>query len=114
MGVDPKTILATSHGRRSIDMMKIYDPSKANWECEFQPRGYLAYFLRRSNCHVHTDQHQMSTTSKAVSPRSTGQTRLKSPAHDNCSPSWRSPARAGESSRQAHVRWLTAGWTCSN
>ena len=39
MGVDPKTILATSHGRRSIDMMKIYDPSKANWECKFQDLG---------------------------------------------------------------------------
>lgn len=35
MGVDPDVILATSHGRRSIDVFKIYDPSKANWECEF-------------------------------------------------------------------------------
>ncbi|OJJ49692.1 hypothetical protein ASPZODRAFT_128198 [Penicilliopsis zonata CBS 506.65] len=32
MGVDPKVILATSHGRRSIDVLKLYDPSKANWE----------------------------------------------------------------------------------
>jgi len=32
MGVDPDVILATSHGRRSIDVFKIYDPSKANWE----------------------------------------------------------------------------------
>ncbi|EXJ92635.1 glycerol 3-phosphatase 1 [Capronia epimyces CBS 606.96] len=32
MGVDPNVILATSHGRRSIDTFKIYDPSKANWE----------------------------------------------------------------------------------
>ena len=33
MGVDPNVILATSHGRRSIDVFKIYDPSKANWDC---------------------------------------------------------------------------------
>ncbi|KAJ9616775.1 DL-glycerol-3-phosphatase [Cladophialophora chaetospira] len=32
MGVDPDVILATSHGRRSIDVFKIYDPSKANWD----------------------------------------------------------------------------------
>ncbi|KAL4905900.1 hypothetical protein BDW74DRAFT_177598 [Aspergillus multicolor] len=32
LGVDPKTILETSHGRRSIDTLKLYDPSKANWE----------------------------------------------------------------------------------
>lgn len=33
LGVDPKTILATSHGRRSIDVMGLYDKTKANWEC---------------------------------------------------------------------------------
>ncbi|KAL4752496.1 hypothetical protein BDW72DRAFT_191861 [Aspergillus terricola var. indicus] len=32
LGVDPKTILATSHGRRSIDTLQLYDPAKANWE----------------------------------------------------------------------------------
>ncbi|KIV82983.1 hypothetical protein PV11_05045 [Exophiala sideris] len=32
MGVDPNVILATSHGRRSIDTFKIHDPSKANWD----------------------------------------------------------------------------------
>ncbi|KAF7594096.1 hypothetical protein BBP40_010094 [Aspergillus hancockii] len=32
LGVDPKVILATSHGRRSIDVMQLYDPKKANWE----------------------------------------------------------------------------------
>lgn len=48
LGVDPKAILATSHGRRSIDMMKIYDPNKANWECKFQN----VYILGWSNCHV--------------------------------------------------------------
>jgi glycerol 3-phosphatase-1 len=34
IGVDPKVILQTSHGRRSIDMLKILAPEKANWECE--------------------------------------------------------------------------------
>jgi len=32
LGVDPNTILATSHGRRSIDVLKMYDEKKANWE----------------------------------------------------------------------------------
>ncbi|OQV06325.1 hypothetical protein CLAIMM_10907 isoform 1 [Cladophialophora immunda] len=32
MGVDPNVILASSHGRRSIDVIQMYDPSKANWE----------------------------------------------------------------------------------
>jgi glycerol 3-phosphatase-1 len=30
--VDPNTILATSHGRRSIDVLKMYDEQKANWD----------------------------------------------------------------------------------
>lgn len=34
LGVDPNEILATSHGRRSIDVLKMYDERKANWECE--------------------------------------------------------------------------------
>lgn len=34
IGVDPKVILQTSHGRRSIDMLKVLAPEKANWECE--------------------------------------------------------------------------------
>jgi len=33
IGVDPETILQTSHGRRSIDVLKILAPEKANWEC---------------------------------------------------------------------------------
>lgn len=34
LGVDPAVILATSHGRRSIDVLKLYEPSKANYQCE--------------------------------------------------------------------------------
>ena len=33
LGVDPTVILATSHGRRSIDVLEHYDPKLANWEC---------------------------------------------------------------------------------
>jgi hypothetical protein len=32
--IDPRTILATSHGRRTIDVFKEIDPSNANWECK--------------------------------------------------------------------------------
>lgn len=34
IGVDPEVILATSHGRRSIDVLQIYEPKLANWECK--------------------------------------------------------------------------------
>lgn len=34
MGVDANEILATSHGRRSIDTLKLYDETRANWECK--------------------------------------------------------------------------------
>ncbi|KAL9632306.1 MAG: hypothetical protein Q9164_005400 [Protoblastenia rupestris] len=32
LGVDPMIIIKDAHGRRSIDTLKMYDPSKANWE----------------------------------------------------------------------------------
>ncbi|KAJ4342136.1 DL-glycerol-3-phosphatase [Ascochyta clinopodiicola] len=32
IGVDPEVILATSHGRRAIDVLEIYEPSLANWD----------------------------------------------------------------------------------
>ncbi|KKK26962.1 hypothetical protein ARAM_006064, partial [Aspergillus rambellii] len=50
-GVDPNVILATSHGRRSIDMIKLYDPKKANWEfrlrCRRNPRRARPSFRAR-------------------------------------------------------------------
>lgn len=36
LGIDPNVVLQSSHGRRSIDTLKLYDPSKANWECSFE------------------------------------------------------------------------------
>jgi hypothetical protein len=36
IGVDPEVILQTSHGRRSIDVLKILQPEKANWECKLK------------------------------------------------------------------------------
>ncbi|PKY07585.1 putative glycerol-3-phosphate phosphatase [Aspergillus campestris IBT 28561] len=41
LGVDPQTILATSHGRRSIDTMQLYDKSKANWEWVSEVEGRI-------------------------------------------------------------------------
>ncbi|KAI4265755.1 MAG: hypothetical protein L6R38_009196 [Xanthoria sp. 2 TBL-2021] len=32
LGVDPSVILETSHGRRSIDTLALYDQGKANWD----------------------------------------------------------------------------------
>ncbi|KAL8933520.1 MAG: hypothetical protein Q9211_005739 [Gyalolechia sp. 1 TL-2023] len=32
LGVDPSVILLTSHGRRSIEILALYDQSKANWD----------------------------------------------------------------------------------
>lgn len=41
LGVDPNVILATSHGRRSIDVLNLYDPSKANWEYVSEIEGRI-------------------------------------------------------------------------
>lgn len=35
LGVDPLVILQTSHGRRSMDVLKVVKPSHANWQCTF-------------------------------------------------------------------------------
>ncbi|KAI1774937.1 HAD-like protein [Hypoxylon cercidicola] len=41
IGVDPEVILQTSHGRRSIDMLKMLSPEKANWEYVRHMEGLL-------------------------------------------------------------------------
>lgn len=41
LGVDPNVILATSHGRRSIDVLQLYDPSKANWDYVSEVEGRI-------------------------------------------------------------------------
>ncbi|KAB8238876.1 HAD-like domain-containing protein [Aspergillus alliaceus] len=41
LGVDPNVILATSHGRRSIDTLQLYDPKLANWEYVSQIEGRI-------------------------------------------------------------------------
>ncbi|ROV91242.1 hypothetical protein VPNG_09708 [Cytospora leucostoma] len=41
IGVDPEVILQTSHGRRSIDMLKILAPEKATWEYVQHMEGLL-------------------------------------------------------------------------
>jgi glycerol 3-phosphatase-1 len=41
IGVDPDIILATSHGRRSIDVLAIYEPKLANWEYVSQIEGSI-------------------------------------------------------------------------
>ncbi|OAA64814.1 glycerol-3-phosphate phosphatase [Cordyceps fumosorosea ARSEF 2679] len=41
IGVDPETILKTSHGRRSIDTLKILAPERANWEYVAKVEGQL-------------------------------------------------------------------------
>jgi hypothetical protein len=38
IGMDPEEILATSHGRRSIDVLKDLSPEKANWDCPLPPQ----------------------------------------------------------------------------
>ncbi|KAI3396683.1 hypothetical protein diail_11791 [Diaporthe ilicicola] len=41
IGVAPEVILETSHGRRSIDILKILAPEKANWEYVKHMEGLL-------------------------------------------------------------------------
>ncbi|KAI4616027.1 hypothetical protein J4E83_006696 [Alternaria metachromatica] len=41
IGVDPNVILASSHGRRSIDVLRIYEPKLANEEYISQAEGLI-------------------------------------------------------------------------
>ncbi len=41
LGIEPDVILATSHGRRSIDVLEVLDPSKANWDCRLNCANLL-------------------------------------------------------------------------
>ncbi|EON61475.1 hypothetical protein W97_00690 [Coniosporium apollinis CBS 100218] len=41
LGVDPAVILATSHGRRSIDVLALYDPSLATWDFVSTAEGLI-------------------------------------------------------------------------
>ncbi|KAK3330194.1 HAD-like protein [Apodospora peruviana] len=41
IGVEPEVILETSHGRRSLDILKILAPEKANWEYVRHMEGLL-------------------------------------------------------------------------
>jgi glycerol 3-phosphatase-1 len=41
IGVDPKVILETSHGRRTIDTLQLLAPEKANWEYVRETEGRL-------------------------------------------------------------------------
>ncbi|KAL8929813.1 MAG: hypothetical protein Q9208_000957 [Pyrenodesmia sp. 3 TL-2023] len=41
LGVDPTVILQTSHGRRSIETLALYDKSKANWEYVMHVEGLI-------------------------------------------------------------------------
>ncbi|KAF2833198.1 HAD-like protein [Ophiobolus disseminans] len=41
IGVDPEVILATSHGRRSIDVLQIYEPKLANWKYISHAEGLI-------------------------------------------------------------------------
>ncbi|KOS18973.1 Glycerol-1-phosphate phosphohydrolase 2 [Escovopsis weberi] len=42
LGVDPQVILQTSHGRRSIDVLQIIAPERANWESAVEIPGARA------------------------------------------------------------------------
>ncbi|KAK3362122.1 HAD-like domain-containing protein [Lasiosphaeria ovina] len=44
IGVSPEVILQTSHGRRSIDILRILAPEKANWEYVKHMEGLLPKF----------------------------------------------------------------------
>jgi hypothetical protein len=37
LGFDAELLLKTSHGRRTIDTLKVLAPGKANWECQLFP-----------------------------------------------------------------------------
>ena len=53
LGFDAETLLRTSHGRRSIDTLRILAPDKATWECKtsrmflrFMSSTYSGFYRR--------------------------------------------------------------------
>lgn len=54
IGCDPEVILATSHGRRSIDVLAILSPERANWECTLQIPFRLFLFSFSFSSWIHT------------------------------------------------------------
>jgi len=52
LGVDPKVILETSHGRRSIDVLKLISPEKANWDYIKHMEGLLPLKYGADACEI--------------------------------------------------------------
>jgi glycerol-1-phosphatase len=97
LGVDPKAILATSHGRRSIDTLALYDKSKANWECMSIYFTHTHTPEKKAATNIDTPNLKMSATSKAASPKNTVPTPSKSPAPAPSSPPSKPVAQTGAS-----------------
>ncbi|KAM5368056.1 hypothetical protein ACJZ2D_009660 [Fusarium nematophilum] len=50
IGVDPDAILEMSHGRRSLDVLKLVAPEKATWECKQSPAGRWLFQAESGHC----------------------------------------------------------------
>lgn len=68
LGVDPKVILATSHGRRSIDVIKLYDPSRANWEYVSHVEGLIPKEFGQDAVEIPGARHLLQTLEAAGAP----------------------------------------------
>ena len=101
LGVDPEAILATSHGRRSIDTLALYDKTKANWECKQQP-----YVWRIG---IHSNKKKTSAQLKVPYHESTGRMPPKYPEHAIFSNSWSTSTHPGQLSLPGLGHWSPAG-----
>ena len=67
-GFDPKVILATSHGRRSIDVFQQIDPSRANWESVRQLEGQVPLKYGADAVEIPGARYLLSTLEDADAP----------------------------------------------
>ncbi|KAI9804344.1 MAG: hypothetical protein M1833_007151 [Piccolia ochrophora] len=68
LGVDPNTIMATSHGRRSIDTLRLYDPSKANWKYISEIEGQIPQKFGQDAKEIPGARHILSSLDRIGAP----------------------------------------------
>ncbi|KAI9802044.1 MAG: hypothetical protein M1825_003100 [Sarcosagium campestre] len=68
LGVDPEVIMATSHGRRSIDTLKLYDEKLANWTYVSEIEGRIPRELGRDAKEIPGARKTLSDLNKVGAP----------------------------------------------
>ena len=85
LNFDAEVLLATSHGRRSIDTLRILAPEKASWDCMSRPRLAICtpHFPARIFCDGSFRGHRPESHAAPYSFdwQTSGTSRARSPSH---------------------------------